>query len=62
MTLTLRGSVGVAISVQLRQPRANSLTAGGDSGSLGETLVQSKFGWDTASEKECLNLVQLLIS
>ena len=52
MTLKLCGSVSVAIPVELRQPRANSLTVGGDSSSLGGTLAQGQFGKvDTASEE-----------
>ena len=38
MTLKLCGSVSVAIPVELRQPRANSLAVGCDGSSLGEGL------------------------
>ena len=48
MTLKLCGNASVAIPVELRQPRANSLAVGGDSW----TLEQGKFGKvDTASEE-----------
>ena len=45
MTLKLCGSVSVAIPVELRQPRANSLAVGCDGSSLGEGLsCRGKFG------------------
>ena len=54
MTLKPCVSVNVAIPVELRQPRANSLAVGCDGSSLQGTHLQGKFGKVDAGSKEVM--------